>query len=709
MERRKFLRMGLTAAAVPALTGVSTPHSAFADQGQGEAPFGLFDLVQWNHGKFIYGADYYPEAWSESQRINDAKMMQAAGINFVRMGEFDWVKMEPEEGHFDFSWLDHALEILSAHGIHAVLGTPTASPPAWLYAKYPDIAAVGADGTRYRFGSRRDYCLHSPHFLEATRQIVTALAEHYKNNPAVIGFQIDNELGNPYCYNHYCLVAFQNWCREKYKTLDALNKAWGTVFWGHTYTAWSQIPLPWNTLFDVHNPSLSLDYHRFFSDSTHNYLDLQAGILRRIAPSKAITTNEMGMFSGIDYSRLNTSIDFVAWDNYPMFNQNRSDYFGPSLAHDLMRGSKNNQNFMVMEEEAGLPGWNIFWGRQAPPMLYRAWAYQAVAHGADGVCFFRWRTSTYGTEQYWQGILDQDSYPNKRYKVITQMGGEIQPLAPLLDGSHVVSEVAMLVSPDSRWAFQIQPLTKSFDYDRQLHAYYDAFRRRAVNVDVVFPQGDFSGYKVLVAPSLFVLNPSLVRKLTQFVNDGGVLILSYRAGVKNQHNVVTTQTLPGPLASLAGIAIHDFDPEITQKQKIVMEGESYPAGVWFDILTPKTAQTLATYVEDFYAGQSAVTMNHFGKGAVLYVGTEPQGVTFYDGLVIRVAESSSMKLGPKLPAGVEMATREKSGKKIIFLLNYTGQPQSVAVGEATRNALTKETEPSEVSIPAYDIRVLVRS
>jgi beta-galactosidase len=673
---------------------------------QQQAPKAPFNLISWNQGKFVYGADYYPEAWPESQWKKDAEMMQAAGINFVRLGEFSWVKMEPEEGRFDFSWLDRALKVLSAHGIHAVLGTPTAAPPAWLYAKYPDIAAMDEDGVRYRFGSRRNYCLHNPHFLEATRRIVTAMAEHYKNNPAVIGFQIDNELGSPYCYDPVCVAAFQNWCREKYKTLDALNNAWGTVFWGHTYTAWSQVPLPWNTLGGVYNPSLALDYHRFFSDSTDDYLKLQAGILRKIAPKLAITHNEMGMFDAIDYSRLNEALDFVAWDNYPMIRQKQEYYFGPALSHDLMRGSKSNHNFMVMEEQGGLPGWNTFWGRQAPPGLYRVWAYQAVAHGADGICYFRWRTSTYGTEQYWQGILDQDSYPNARYKIDSQTGEELQRLASLLEGSRVSSQVAMLVSPDSRWAFHIQPLTEEFNYNRQLHSYYDAFRRRGLNVDVVFPQDSFSSYRVLVAPSLFVLDPVLVRKLTEFVSNGGLLVLSVRSGVKDEHNAFTTLPLPGPLASLAGISIHDYDPETDQKQKIVMDGESYPAGVWFDILTPETAKPLATYGENYYAGQPAATTNHYGKGTVIYVGTESQSTGFYDRLLAHVAEQAPLTLGPELPDGVEMAARQKAGEKIIFLLNYTEKAHSVAVGTATHNALTGGNEPADVEIPPYDVRVL---
>lgn len=674
------------------------------------APARTFDLIRSNHGQVIFGADYYPEAWPESQWEKDAERMQAAGINFVRMGEFAWVKMEPEPGRFDFSWLDRALRVLSTHGIHAVLGTPTAAPPAWLYAEYPDIAAMNAEGVRYRFGSRDNVCLNNPHFLQATREIVTALAEHYKNNPAVLGFQIDNELGGPYCYDKYCLAAFQNWGRKKYGTLGELNRKWGTVFWGHTYTAWSQVPLPWNTLSGVYNPSLALDYHRFFSDSTEDYLKLQAGILRRIAPGKAITTNEMGMFDAVDYSRLNTPLDFVAWDNYPMLGENQSDYFGSALAHDLTRGSKNQQDFMVMEEEAGLPGWTVFWAHQAPAALYRVWAYQALAHGADGVCFFRWRTSTYGTEQYWQGILDQDSYPNQRYRTVAQMGHEVQRLAPELEGSHVVSSVALLVSPPSRWAFHIQPLTKTFDYNRQLHCFYDAFRRRAANVDVVFPQQSFSAYKILVAPSLFVVTPQLVRKLTDFVSSGGLLILSYRSGVKDPFNVFTTETLPGPLASLAGIAIHNYDPETTQAQKIVLsDGTSYPAGVWFDILTSQTAKTLATYGQNFYAGKPAMTVNRYGRGRVIYVGTESFSSRFYDRLVALAAKQAGLALGPMLPAGIEMASRQTQAGKLIFVLNYTNKPQAVAIGAVTKSVLTRQPEPARVVVPAYGVRILMRA
>jgi beta-galactosidase len=667
----------------------------------------MFDLIGWNGGQFVYGVDYYPEAWSPAQWEKDAAMMQAAGINFVRMGEFAWVKMEPTEGHYDFAWLDSALKVLNSHGIRAILGTPSAAPPAWLMAKYPDIAAMNEEGIRYRFGSRRNYCLHNPNYLAAIRGIVTAMAEHYKDHPGVLGWQIDNELGSPDCYDNYCLTAFQKWCRAKYSSLDALNKAWGTVFWGHTYTAWSQVPLPWNTLYGVHNPSLELDYRRFFSDASRDFLVDQTQILRKISPAKAITHNEMGLFDTIDYSHLNKALDFVAWDNYPLIRSDFSDYFGPALAHDLMRGSKDQQNFMIMEEQGGLPGWNTFWGPQAPPSLYRIWAYQAIAHGADGVCYFRWRTSRYGTEQYWQGVLDQDSYPNGRYQVVKQMGQEVKQLTGLLRGTRPEAQVAMLVSPDTRWAFHIQTLVKNFDYNRQLHDYYNALKRQGLNVDVVFPEADFSTYKVLVAPSLFVVTPALTAKLTEFAESGGTLILTYRSGVKDEHNVFTDQTLPGPLAKLAGVVIHDYDPQIDQTQEIVeAAGAHDPVQVWFDILSPTTAETLATYGKKYYAGSAALTVNPFGKGRVYYVGTEPSSPEFYDRFTTRVLREAGIEQGPQPPDGVEVATRTAPDRKVVFLLNYTDKKQSVELGQAYRDALTGATGLTAADLSPYEVRVL---
>jgi beta-galactosidase len=290
---------------------------------------------------------------------------------------------------------------------------------------------------------------------------------------------------------------------------------------------------------------------------------------------------------------------------------------------------------------------------------------------------------------------------------VAKTGKELAQLTPLLQGSKVVSQVAMLVSPDSRWAQQIQPGVDDFDYERQLHDYYDAFRRAGVNVDVAFPPSDLSHYRLVVAPALYVTDPTLVNKLHAFVQNGGTLILTFRSGVKDEHNVVTDQTLPGPFAEIAGVAIHEFDPQVNEEQEIVGPGDSnFPARTWSDILDPSTAIALATYGKGYYAGKAAVTENHAGKGRVYYVGTESKSQLFYDRLLARVARESRVAINSKIPEGVEVAVREKAGKKIIFVLNYNSMEQIVPLDEAYQNALTGKMEPMDLRIPPYEVEVL---
>jgi len=291
------------------------------------------------------------------------------------------------------------------------------------------------------------------------------------------------------------------------------------------------------------------------------------------------------------------------------------------------------------------------------------------------------------------------------------MGGELKRLKDVLEGTRPVSRVAMLVSPDTRWAFNIQTLVKDFSYNGELHRYYDSLRREGVGVDVVFPDADLSPYKIVIAPSLFVVTPEVIRKLTGFVDGGGALLLTYRSGVKDEHNVITDQTLPGPLAKLAGIAIHDFDPQTdpaTQQQEIMMNGRHYPAKVWADVLTPNSAETLASYAKGYYSGSAAVTRNGYGKGSVCYVGTEPDSPEFYDRLLAGVLQGAGLALGPPPPDGVEVATREGSGRRVLFLLNYTAAKQSVDVGQGYRDALSGSPASGSVELPEFGVKVLVK-
>jgi beta-galactosidase len=346
--------------------------------------------------------------------------------------------------------------------------------------------------------------------------------------------------------------------------------------------------------------------------------------------------------------------------------------------------------------------------------MIRVWDYSDVAHGADALNYFLFREAPYGAEHAQVGVVGWDNYRSERYQVITQTASELRRLSNLLQGSRVVSPVALLISPDTRWSLEFEkpgwPTDEhnDFDYTRQLVNFYAGFRRVAVNVDVVFPQQDLSRYKILVAPCLRVVDTPLAHKLDGFVKSGGTLLLSYLSGSRDERNWNTELTLPGLLREMTGASIHDFEPQSGQEQEIAeTSGARYPAVSWFDILEPTTATTLATYTKKFYAGKAAVTRNLYGRGTVYYIGTEVSSPAFYQQFVNSALQHAGVAFGPTVPHGIQLATREKPGTTIIFALNYSDQPQTVSMGHAYRNALTSEMEPAELVVPAYDVKILI--
>ena len=663
------------------------------------------DLISLNGGKFIYGTYYYPDHWPESMWEKDAQMMQDAGVNLIKTGEGAWGTFEPSEGQFDFSWMDRAIKIFAAHGIKVIMGTPSYSPPAWLYAKYPDVGAVDIHGVRYRFGQRQVQNLSSRHYLDAVKRIVTAQGEHYANNPNVIAFSIDNEIGGQFSYDDQTRADFIEWLKKKYGTIQNVSKTWGGAFWGMELSAWDQVPIPWND--ETPNPTMALDFRRFHSDLTNDFMAMQADILRKVAPSKATTHNGMGMYDDVDYSKLFAPLTFAAWDHYPPYDSQKfADYFSGDIGNDLIRGSKQ-QNFMVMEQMMGMGAWDKYFTMNPDPPLFRTWSYQAIAHGADAINYYRWRQNWFGTEQLTIGILNWDSYATNRYKVVGQMGHELPKITKLLQGSTVVSDAAILISPDSRWSFRIQPHTDKFKYNALVLDYYKALRQLRTNVDMVFPQQDFSRYKLIVAPALLIVDKQLSAKLDNFVKNGGTLVLTFLSGFKDENNWDTQTTLPGLLKPETGAAIHDFDPQIEQKQEIVMsDGTRYPAEVWYDILTPEGAETLATYADRYYKGAAAITKNHYGKGTTYYVGTKVPSEEFYQKLMTSALKDAGITPGEVVPYGVQVATRQKENQKIYFVLNYEDKTKTVPMGEKLVNAFTGQEEPEQLEIGPYDVEIL---
>jgi beta-galactosidase len=664
---------------------------------------------------FNFGVDYYPEQWPEERWPEDARLMAEAGFNLVRLAEFAWSKIEPNEGHYDFDWLDRAIAILASHGMRVVLGTPTASPPPWLMTKYPEIFRVREDGLPLTFGNRREYCPNHPIYHDYTRRIVTRMAQHYVNNSHVIGWQIDNEFGDR-CYCATCARAFQEWLRRRYESLGKLNHAWGTTFWSHVYGDWAEIPLPLSTG-GAPNPGLALDFFRFASDSYVTYQQLQLAILRQYCPNHFVTHNFMGFgYDRINYFDLARDLDFVSWDNYPRTQWSMQTEVDPSqaaLAHDTMRGLKR-QSFWVMEQQAGAGGWEIVSVAPRPGEL-RLWAYQAIAHGADGIIFFRWRTARFGAEQYWHGLLDHAARPTRRYDEIKQMGLEIQQVAGSIHDSIAVPAVAMLLSYDSRFAFQIQPNNPEFSYPNHFHQVYHAFYQRHIPIDIVDASADLSAYKLVIAPALHVVPEAIADNLTRFVRAGGVLAITPRSGVKDATNAVVELPLPGLLADLCGITIEEYDslPAATSQELrfVLPEFAGRPperVRVWCDILALSSAEMIACYGSDYYAGRPAITLNSFGDGRAIYIGTigEP---SLYEPLADWLLGMAAIEPRNDVPSGLEVVTRSLDGRRLLFVLNHTDRQQLVRLDGNYRDLLKDAADRHSAVVDPRDVLVLLEA
>ena len=660
---------------------------------------------------FRFGVDYYPEHWPEERWPEDARLMSEAGINVVRLAEFAWSFLEPEPDCFDFAWLDRAIETLYRHGIQVILGTPTASAPPWVMAMLPDAYKVNEHGHRLTYGNRCEFCPSHSGYRERGRMITSAMANHYADHPAVMGWQIDNEL-NGRCYCPNCQSGFQNWLRDHYGTLEVLNTAWGTAFWSHVYTKWSQIPVPLETG-GVPNPGLDLDFRRFMSDTFTDFQQEQVNILRQTCPKHFVTHNFMGFgFDQINYFDLAKSLDFVSWDNYPRTGWHlakEADRASLALGHDTTRGLKGKP-FWVMEEQSGSGGWQTV-GVTPRPGEMRLWTYQAIAHGADAIVYFRWRTARYGTEQFWHGVLYHHGRPGRRYDELKIIGEELKRAGEQFQGAENRNQVAIILSYDTRWAFQIQPNHDDFHYPAFFISYYRALHSRNIGVDIVPPGADLSRYRLVIAPALYILPDEAADSLRSFVQSGGLLIATARSGVKDESNAIVNRYLPGLLADVCGVEVDEYDvqpADATIPLELALpdrETQSAQSRLWFDVLRTTTAQPIATYQAGYFSGTPAITLNRFGDGQAVYVGTLGDD-SLHDTVLDWALKSADLHSALSAPQGVEVMERWQGNQQLLFLLNHTGETCEVLIPQRHVDLLSGTTVNEIVTMPPYGVFVL---
>jgi beta-galactosidase len=660
------------------------------------------------------GVAYYPEQWPEERWPIDAQMMAEAGIGVVRMAEFSWSKLEPQRGAFESGWLDRAVSLMAENGIDVVLGTPTAAPPGWLSAEHPDILRVDGDGRVFPFGHRRQYCPNNATYHQESRRVVAALAERYGEDERVVAWQIDNEFGER-CYCARCAAAFRHWLEERYGSLERLNASWGTAFWSHTYRSWDHIPLPVSG--DVPlpegfmqaspSPAHALDYRRFASESFVQYQRLQIEEIRRHSDAPITHNMRSFRFKELDYQKLAHDLDFLAWDNYPLLNASDS-WLEPALNCDAVRGMKNVP-FWVMEQQVGPLGWETIRTPRRGQM--RLHTYQMLAHGAEVVSYFRWRSARFGTEQHWYGVLDHDGRPNRRLTELGELAQELARIDGLLAGTMPAAQAAVVYDYDARFALEIQPTNPALAHVDALRAHYGALKRQGVGVDLLAPTADLSPYRLVVAPSLYVIDEALAAGLHSYVEGGGLLVLGPRSAFKDRTNAVPERPLPAWLDELAGLEVSDIasflDGRAVQLETVADVGGADAAfGGWFEELALKGARPVYRYRDHDFAGSAAIAINAVGAGRVVYIGGVATEETLAD-LYAWLAREAELDLFAA-PRDVEVVrlSRSESGAELLFLLNYAGEERTISIPGEPASHLDGALEAGSLVLEPYGVALL---
>jgi beta-galactosidase len=643
--------------------------------------------------RLSFGVAWYPEQWDQGMWEADADRMKDFGVELVRMMEFAWALIEPEKGRFDFSLFDRAIEVLARRGIGVILGTPTATFPAWLLDE-GEVLQLSRSGKIRDFGSRRMGCFNSPAYREASRRVVEACAAHYGSDERVVGWQVDNEIGtegSDSCVCENCRGAWHAWLERRYGSVTAMNAAWGNVFWGASYSRWGQVPLPRDQVATGFNPGLLLDYARFSSDSASSFMNEHTTILRRsIRPDAFVTTNFYSppLSNKIDFEELTKGMDFASWNNYPTWGDSDEalPYFAQALAESYVRGIRGDGPFAVLESFCGFQG-HVCLGHLPPERQVALWTNQAIARGANRIVYFRWRTAPYGQEQLCYGLFDTDDAETERARVLRDNIREAGPRFSRFASTPVESPACLLYSKDDARVLGEQYLSAGLylkpvewaqaGYDMEMVKWFAPYVLFNVNADVKSVDSvDLDKYRIVSLPLYQMADPDFARRLDAWVKKGGTLVLGYRTGTRDRRNWNVTERLPGLFAEMAGIRVPRFESLNKGRAKIRIGLVPAKGEVWADIIELEGAKPAARYSDKrkFYSGTPCVTVNERGSGKVWYVGTSPDPIGIFL-LYRRILKEA--KVGAKFRGmGVELVERRtEEGETVKVVLNHNARPK----------------------------------
>ncbi|NLT74624.1 MAG: beta-galactosidase [Chloroflexi bacterium] len=657
--------------------------------------------------KIWYGADYNPDQWPEEVWDEDVQLMKLAHVDVVTLPVFSWTLLQPVEDRYDFAWLDRILDKLASAGVYACIATSTAAQPAWMSLRYPDILRTDVQGIRHKHGGRTNFCPNSPTYRRLSRELTLRLATRYKDHSALVAWHIANEYGT-HCYCELCAEAFRDWLKARYGSLDAVNAAWNNNFWSHGLTQWAEIETP-TTNGERNNMPMLLDYDRFQNDSLLACYRNEYDAIRSVCPDVAITTNLMGHFRPLNYHSWAPYLDVVSWDSYPFPDEHPSSV---AFKHELMRGLRGGQPFMLMEQTPSQVNW-MPRNQLKRPGVMRLWSYQAVAHGADTVMFFQFRRARGGPEKMHGAIVDHVGHERTRvFQEVASLGAELESLGEALVDTRQNARCAVLFDWENWWGidYSVRP-SCDLDYVASCKKYYRALWSANIATDVVSPDSALESYDIVIAPMLYMLRPGVAERLTEYVRQGGTLVVGHFSGIVDENDLATGEGYPGGLRQVLGIWVEEHDA-LLEGQGVPVSTErwgrisgTYSAHVLCDLLHLEGAVARAQFAGEFYAGYPAITDHTFGEGRALYVASDMEQSLLTD-LVLTLCDEKGIRAPLEACEGVEIAQRSAGGRTYTLVLNHLDTECQLTMPSPAQDLLSGREMAGTLTLAPKDVLIL---